>query len=417
MVATIGVGNYEWWLYILMPFMSGIVGWGTNVLALEMTFRPIEYFGVQWFRIKEQPWGLFGWQGIIPTKVRKMASICAELMTTKLFDIKEIFGRLEPERFYESMEDGLMIMIDEILNDVANEYMPKAWNYMPDSVKNEAVLTAHRACPEFLTAFIADMQANIHQVLDIKEMCVTACVNNKKIVNRIFQECGEKEFIFIRRSGFYFGFLFGCVQAALWLIYDGDWLLPVCGFIVGWFTNYLALKIIFRPLRPTGIGPFKVQGIFLRRQHEVSEVFSRITCVELLGTEQIWDAILTGPNRKKFQMLLRNHSLIFTEKLIGGLRPLALTVMGTEKFALMKEDIATKVILKLPDIIGMSYDYTTEALDLENTIRTTMQKLSPEEFEGVLHPAFEEDEMTLIMVGGFLGMMVGIIQIFIFMIQ
>jgi uncharacterized membrane protein YheB (UPF0754 family) len=65
----------------------------------------------------------------------------------------------------------------------------------------------------------------------------------------------------------------------------------------------------------------------------------------------------------------------------------------------------------------MSYDYTTEALDLENTIRTTMQKLSPEEFEGVLHPAFEEDEMTLIMVGGFLGMMVGIIQIFIFMIQ
>lgn len=170
-------------------------------------------------------------------------------------------------------------------------------------------------------------------------------------------------------------------------------------------------------MRPTGIGPFKVQGIFLKRQQEVSEVFARITCVELLGTEQIWDAILTGPNRKKFQMLLRNHSLIFTEKLIGGLRPLALTVMGTEKFSLMKEDIATKVILKLPNIIGMSYDYTTEALDLENTIRTTMQKLSPEEFEGVLHPAFEEDEMTLIMVGGFLGMMVGIIQIFIFMIQ
>ena len=60
------------------------------------------------------------------------------------------------------------------------------------SVKNEAVLTAHRACPEFLTAFIADMQANIYHVLDIKEMCVTACVNNKEIVNRIFQECGEK---------------------------------------------------------------------------------------------------------------------------------------------------------------------------------------------------------------------------------
>jgi len=200
----------------------------------------------------------------------------------------------------------------------------------------------------------------------------------------------------------------------LWLIYDGSWLLPVCGFIVGWFTNFLALKVIFRPLHPIAIGPYKLQGLFLKRQNEVSEVFARINCVELLGTEQIWDAILTGPNRKNFQLLLRNHSIIFTEKLIGGLRPLALTAMGTEKFLLMKEDIATKVILKLPNIIGLSYDYTTEALQMETTIRTKMQGLGPAEFEGVLHPAFEEDEMTLIMVGGFLGMLVGIVQIGIF---
>jgi hypothetical protein len=52
-------------------------------------------------------------------------------MTTKLFDIKDIFGRLEPEKMYDCMEDGLLLMIDEILQDVANEYMPKTWNYMP----------------------------------------------------------------------------------------------------------------------------------------------------------------------------------------------------------------------------------------------------------------------------------------------
>jgi hypothetical protein len=66
------------------------------------------------------------------------------------------------------------------------------YNEHINSVKNEAVLTAHRACPEFLTAFIADMQANIHSVLDIEEMCVSACIQNKRIVNRIFEECGEQ---------------------------------------------------------------------------------------------------------------------------------------------------------------------------------------------------------------------------------
>ena len=41
---------------------AGFVGYLTNVLALEMTFRPIEFFGIELFRIKGQPWGFFGWQ-------------------------------------------------------------------------------------------------------------------------------------------------------------------------------------------------------------------------------------------------------------------------------------------------------------------------------------------------------------------
>lgn len=120
-----------------MPFMSGVVGWATNVLALKMTFLPIEYIGVNWWRMEGEPWGLFGWQGIIPTKAAKMASITAKLMTERLFDISEIFGRLEPEKFYLSMEDGLLIMIDEILTDVGKRYMPTTWSYMPDRSVHE----------------------------------------------------------------------------------------------------------------------------------------------------------------------------------------------------------------------------------------------------------------------------------------
>lgn len=97
---------------------------------------------------------------------------------------------------------------------------------------------------------------------------------------------------------------------------------------------------------------------------------------------------------------------------MGSLQSVALAVMGKDQFASMKEDVAQKVIEKLPEIIELSYDYTTEALDLENTMRRKMQGLNSEEFEGVLHPAFEEDEMLLILVGGVLGAIVGVIQMF-----
>merc|ERR1719469_327256 len=113
-------------------------------------------------------------------------------------------------------------------------------------------------------------------------------------------------------------------------------------------------------------------------------------------------------NSRNFFALLRAHSIIFTENLIGDLlKHVAVAAMGANKFASMKEDIATKVMEKLPSIIDHSYEYTTEALDMEETIKTKIQKLSYVEFEGVLHPAFEEDEIILIIVGGILGAFAG----------
>ena len=49
-----------------IPIVAALVAWATNWVAVQMTFYPIEFFGVRPF---------FGWQGIIPSKAEKMAGI------------------------------------------------------------------------------------------------------------------------------------------------------------------------------------------------------------------------------------------------------------------------------------------------------------------------------------------------------
>ena len=361
---------------------AGVIGYVTNVLALEMTFKPIEFFGPEIFRIKNQPWGLFGWQGIIPTKAEKMASVCFELMTTKLINLKEVFDRLEPEKFSEVMEDALLLMLDTIVNDVAMKYMPGVWSNLPKEVKDEVIVMMNIESDQFMAAFMEDVKAHIDDILDIKKMTVEACVREKRLVNSIFQECGAKEFKFIRESGLYFGFLFGLIQMAVTWVYDELWVLPVAGFMVGWVTNWLALKVIFRPLTPHKFGCITIHGLFLKRQMEVSETFARVNCVEILHTKAIWERILTGPLSKNFFAMLRAHSILFTEKLVGGMKPFAVSAMGSQKFSEMKEEIAKQIADNLPSIMPHSYQYTTDALDMERTIREKMQQLSYAEFEG-----------------------------------
>ena len=404
--------EYQWWEYFLIPWIAGAVGYVTNVLALQLTFYPLEFWGIEIFRLKNEPWGIIGWQGIIPTKAEKMASISFDLMTKKLFSIHEIFSRLDPQKFSETMEDAVLLMMDNVINEVAQQYMPQTWAKLPKEVRDEIIVAADNESGKFMLAFMTDMQAHVEDVVDIKQMSVDACVKNKHLIVKIFQECGDKEFVFIRRSGFYFGFLFGIIQMCIWFVYPADWILPVAGFLVGWVTNWMALKVIFQPLEPRNVCGYTLHGIFLKRQDEVSKIFARVVCVEILHIKAIWESIFSGRLSKNFFAMLRAHTLVFVDNLLVEVQPLAIAAMGSEKYLQMKEDIAQKVLDKIPSVIDVSYEYTQQALDMENTISTKMAELSSSEFEGVLHPAFEEDEIQLIALGGILGAIVGVIQLF-----
>ena len=72
----------DFWKYVSIPFIAGAVGWTTNWMAVQMTFYPLEFLGIRPF---------FGWQGIIPSKVEKMAGIVVDKALSKLGSLDEFF--------------------------------------------------------------------------------------------------------------------------------------------------------------------------------------------------------------------------------------------------------------------------------------------------------------------------------------
>ena len=51
------------------------------------------------------------------------------------------------------------------------------------------------------------------------------------------------------------------------------------GALVGYVTNWIALKWIFEPLNPVSVGPFVLQGMFLKRQLEVRLHLCMLACL------------------------------------------------------------------------------------------------------------------------------------------
>ena len=70
--------------HILIPIVASLVGWFTNWLAVEMIFFPLTWWGIPIKRWPDNPFGLIGWQGIVPTKAVEMSGRIVDMVTTKV---------------------------------------------------------------------------------------------------------------------------------------------------------------------------------------------------------------------------------------------------------------------------------------------------------------------------------------------
>ena len=88
-------------------------------------------------------------------------------------------------------------------------------------------------------------------------------------------------------------------------------------------------------------------------------------------------------------------------------------ILGSEQYEDIKRTVGQKVVNSIEEMLGHAEGYFDQALDLERTLHVKMSALPPDEFEALLRPVFSEDEWKLIVLGGFLGVVIGIAQMYI----
>ena len=259
---------------------------------------------------------------------------------------------------------------------------------------------------------LGSVTADVEAYLDMEAMVVGILTTNKAMLVDLFLHIGANEFAFIRRSGFVLGFLFGIVQMLVWIFYKGWWVLPLAGFAVGWATNWIALKVIFRPVHPHPMcaGRWNFQGLFLKRQDEVSAEYARMVATNLITPRNVFAELAGGPRSAALYSLLLARLDTAVDAWAGSALPLTLLFLGTSTYARLKRQIAHRLFVRLPTLLAPAEPYAAEAMDLEARLAAALRALPPASFEQMLHPIFEEDEIILIVVGAFLGLTVGAVQ-------
>jgi len=361
------------WLYLMIPVINALVGWTTNVLAIKMTFYPLEFIGIPPY---------LGWQGIIPSKAGVMAGKSVDLITEKLISVEERFANIDPQQVVEYMEPEIEKLSHRVVDEVMESQAFYLWVALPSAVKANIYRRVNEDIPPIVVEMIEEIKFRITELFDLKAMVIKTLVSNKVLLNEIFIRCGGKEFKFIERSGLYFGFLFGIIQMIIWWNIQPWWLLPVAGLFVGYATNWLALKLIFYPLKPIKIGNLHIQGVFLKRQKEVASEYANLVAAEIMNSRNIFDTILHGKASNKLIQIIRNHVDKAVEVAAGNSKEVLTFISGKERIESAKNIAASGVLEDIRITTYQVYDYTEQVLDMENTLKSKMLALPPDQFQG-----------------------------------
>lgn len=393
------------WIVLLIPAISSLVGWFTNVVAIKMMFQPVEFVGIPPY---------LGWQGVIPANALRLATVSNTLITQKLLSLRELFDEtFSAESFAGKLGAVIDDVTEQVIDEVANKHARAMWENAGEFMQNKVRQQVRTEVIDVSRAIAMDMADDIDKIMDIERTVLEAIERHKELMGEMFFEVGRKEFKFIERSGLYFGFLFGLFQMVIWVLYPAPWILPAAGFFVGYLTNWIAIKLVFAPREPVKIGPLTVQGLFHKRQSEVAEAFGRTVATRVLNADNIVATVMESEGAVHMDRIV--------ERRIGELiskyeaHPMAALVLPEEKRPALRAELLERIQTEWPKPGGFFHTFAGESVDLRGELERRMKALDRESYEGVLRPAFQQDEWKLIAAGAILGTIAGVLQlVFIF---
>jgi uncharacterized membrane protein YheB (UPF0754 family) len=194
----------------------------------------------------------------------------------------------------------------------------------------------------------------------------------------------------------------------LWLL-----LIPVISAFIGWFTNWIAIKMLFHPREPKKFLGITFQGIFPKRQAQFAEKLGKLVADELLSFKDIEQKITSPENLSSVMPYIENHIDDFLRVKLGKAMPMIGMFIGEKTINEMKKIFMAELESIFPEVMHKYMGKLQEELDLEKIVTEKVKAFSSDKLESILQQIMAKEFKFVEILGGVLGFIIGILQVLI----
>ncbi len=193
--------------------------------------------------------------------------------------------------------------------------------------------------------------------------------------------------------------------------------LPFIAAIIGWVTNYLAIKMLFHPRKKVDLLLFSIQGIFPKRQKVLAERLGTMVATELFSFNDIKDRFTSTSSAEEINKVLDEKLEDFIEVKLKSALPMLAMFLNDGAKAKIKETLHAEFQHILPDILNKYSEKLEKEIDIEKIVTQKVEAFSSEKLEQILFSIMKKEFKFIEILGGVLGFLIGIVQLLIIQLQ
>lgn len=192
-----------------------------------------------------------------------------------------------------------------------------------------------------------------------------------------------------------------------------DWIyvlaLATIGAFIGWGTNRLAVKLLFRPLKSYRIPVIniEIQGLIPKRKKEIAKIIGKTIENDFISIEEIIDEVLEKQHEGNIMDLIKIKLRTITAKKIPTFLPKRMRDKIHTYIDDLVEEEGENMILELIDNMSRN---ANQNLQLATLIEDKINRFPIFKLETIVQEVAKKELKHIEVLGGVLGFIIGIVQ-------
>ncbi|MCB0339885.1 MAG: DUF445 family protein [Bdellovibrionales bacterium] len=192
--------------------------------------------------------------------------------------------------------------------------------------------------------------------------------------------------------------------------------IPIVGALIGWWTNLLAIKMLFHPRQAVRFLGLTVQGVIPKRQNTFAREIGKIISEELLCNDDIVRKLAENASQEKIiSFLLSRFDLVLKEKL-PTTGPLLSTFLSSEKLKNLREALAQELGEMMSALVIEVVENAQSDLDVQNLVEEKIRNFSVDRLEELLYKIMEREFIFVERCGAGIGFLIGLAQALVYQV-